>query len=158
MFAFPRGENGEDMSDHASFMSVAYEEALKSYNQGGLPIGSILVRAGAIVAKGHNQRVQKSDPIAHGEMDCLRNAGRQSSYRDTIIYTTLSPCMMCAGTVVQFKVPVVVIGDSINFSGNKDFLINYGVRVVDLNDARCIELMSRFMREQPALWNEDIAE
>jgi cytosine/creatinine deaminase len=145
------------MSDHTSFMAVAYQEALTSYQQGGLPIGSVLVRNGAIVAKGHNQRVQKSDPIAHGEMDCLRNAGRQHSYRDTVVYTTLSPCMMCAGTIVQFKIPVVVIGDSVNFSGNKEFLLGRGVRVVDLNDTRCIELMERFMREKPELWNEDIA-
>jgi cytosine/creatinine deaminase len=146
------------MDAHARFIAIAYEEALKSYNQGGLPIGSVLVRAGEVVGKGHNQRVQNSDPIAHGEMDCLRNAGRQRTYRDTIIYTTLSPCMMCTGTIIQFKIPTVVIGESVNFPGNKGLLQSRGVTVIDLNDARCIELMARFIREKPTLWNEDIAE
>ena len=146
------------MDAHARFIAVAYEEALKSYNEGGLPIGSVLVRDGAIIGKGHNQRVQKSDPIAHGEMDCLRNAGRQRAYADTIIYTTLSPCMMCTGTIIQFKIPTVVIGEAVNFPGNKELLQSRGVEVIDLNDARCIELMARFIREKPTLWNEDIAE
>jgi creatinine deaminase len=146
------------MDAHARFIAVAYEEALKSYNEGGLPIGSVLVRDGAIIGKGHNQRVQKSDPIAHGEMDCLRNAGRQRTYADTIIYTTLSPCMMCTGTIIQFKIPTVVIGEAVNFPGNKELLQSRGVEVIDLNDARCIELMARFIREKPTLWNEDIAE
>ncbi len=146
------------MSDHTRFLALAYDEALKSYNEGGLPIGSVLVRRGEVIGRGHNQRVQRSDPIAHGEMDCLRNAGRQRSYRDTAIYTTLSPCMMCTGTIIQFKIPAVVIGESVNFPGNKDLLISQGVVVFDLNDARCIELMARFIREKPELWNEDIAE
>jgi len=146
------------MNDHARFMDIAYDQALKSYREGGLPIGSILVRNGEVVGSGHNRRVQQSDPIAHGEMDCLRNAGRQRGYRDTVIYTTLSPCMMCSGTLVQFKIPKVVIGESVNFPGNKGFLASRGIDVVDLNDARCIDLMARFIREKPDLWNEDIAE
>ena len=146
------------MEEHGRFMSLAYDEALKSYKEGGLPIGSILVRGGDIIARGHNQRVQRADPIAHGEMDCLRSAGRQRSYTDTVIYTTLSPCMMCTGTIIQFKIPTVVIGESINFPGNKDLLESRGVKVIDLNDAQCIDLMARFIREKPALWNEDIAE
>jgi creatinine deaminase len=146
------------MDTHAGFIAVAYEEALASYHAGGLPIGSVLVRNGEIIGRGHNQRVQKSDPIAHGEMDCLRQAGRQRSYRDTVIYTTLSPCMMCTGTIIQFKIPTVVIGESVNFPGNKDLLQSRGVTVIDLNDARCIDLMARFIREKPQLWNEDIAE
>jgi creatinine deaminase len=146
------------MDAHARFIAIAYDEALKSYNEGGLPIGSVLVRNGEIIGRGHNQRVQNSDPIAHGEMDCLRNAGRQRTYTDTVIYTTLSPCMMCTGTIIQFKIPTVIIGESVNFPGNKDVLQNRGVTVVDLNDARCIELMARFIREKPTLWNEDIAE
>jgi len=146
------------MDTHAQFIAAAYDEALASYRTGGLPIGSVLVRDGAIIGRGHNQRVQKSDPIAHGEMDCLLNAGRQRSYRDTVIYTTLSPCMMCTGTIIQFKIPTVVIGESVNFPGNKDFLQSRGVTVVDLADARCIDLMARFIREKPQLWNEDIAE
>ena len=146
------------MDPHAQFLAAAYDEALASYNAGGLPIGSVLVRNGEIVGRGHNQRVQKSDPIAHGEMDCLRNAGRQRSYRDTVIYTTLSPCMMCTGTIIQFKIPTVVIGESVNFAGNKDLLQSRGVTVIDLHDGRCIDLMARFIREKPELWNEDIAE
>jgi cytosine deaminase len=146
------------MVDHAHYMSLAYAEALKSYNEGGLPIGSVLVRNGTVVGRGHNQRVQRSDPIAHGEMDCLRNAGRQQTYRDTVIYTTLAPCKMCTGTILQFKIPTVVIGEAINFVGNKDMLRGHGVEVIDLNDGACIELMARFIREKPALWNEDIAE
>jgi cytosine/creatinine deaminase len=146
------------MSDHARFLALAYDEALASYNEGGLPIGSVLVRGGDVIGRGHNQRVQHSDPIAHGEMDCLRNAGRQRTYRDTVIYTTLSPCMMCTGTIIQFKIPTVVIGESVNFPGNKDVLAQHGVAVIDLADARCIELMARFIREKPQLWNEDIAE
>jgi creatinine deaminase len=146
------------MDTHAQFIAIAYEEALASYNAGGLPIGSVLVRNGGVVGRGHNQRVQKSNPIAHGEMDCLRNAGRQRSYRDTVIYTTLSPCMMCTGTIIQFKIPTVVIGESVNFAGNKDFLQSRGITVIDLNDTRCIELMAKFIQEKPQLWNEDIAE
>jgi creatinine deaminase len=146
------------MNDHGRFMALAYDEALKSYREGGLPIGAVLVREGSVISTGHNQRVQKSDPIAHGEMDCLRNAGRQRNYENTVIYTTLSPCMMCSGTIVQFKIPKVVIGESVNFAGNKDFLAGRGIEVVDLDDARCIDLMGRFIRENPDLWNEDIAE
>jgi len=144
--------------EHLEFMRRAYGEALRSFEMGGVPVGSVLVRAGQVVGAGHNQRVQKSDPIAHGEMDCLRNAGRLRSYRDTVIYTTLAPCMMCTGTIIQFKIPTVVIGESVNFPGNKDLLRDHGVEVIDLEDRGCIELMARFIRERPELWNEDIAE
>ncbi|MEA2880744.1 MAG: cytosine/creatinine deaminase [Hyphomicrobiales bacterium] len=146
------------MTEHQNFLSIAYECALESYKEGGLPIGAVLVRNNTVIARGHNQRVQKSDPIAHGEMDCLRVAGRQRSYRDTVLYTTLAPCMMCTGTIIQFKIPKVVIGESVNFPGNKALLIERGVEVVDLNDARCIALMEKFIREKPELWNEDIAD
>jgi cytosine/creatinine deaminase len=146
------------MNDDARFMSYAYDEAVKSYVEGGLPIGSVLVRNGEVISRGHNQRVQKSDPIAHGEMDCLRNAGRQRTYRDTTIYTTLSPCMMCTGTILQFKIPRVIIGESVNFLGNKQLLGSRGVEVIDLNEPRCIELMARFIKQRPELWNEDISE
>ncbi|MEQ8934456.1 MAG: nucleoside deaminase, partial [Amphiplicatus sp.] len=103
-------------------------------------------------------RVQKGDPIAHGEMDCLRKAGRQKTYRDTTLYTSLSPCMMCSGTIVQFKIPRIVINDTVNFGGNEKFLRSRGVEVIDLAHADSIELMARFIRENPALWNEDIME
>lgn len=146
------------MTDHAFFMAKAYDQALASYQSGGVPVGSVLVRGDEIIAEGHNQRVQKSDPIAHGEMDCLRKAGRQRSYRDTVIYTTLSPCIMCTGTILLFKIPTVVIGECLNFGGNERLLRDRGVDVIELNDQRCIDLMARFIRERPELWNEDIAE
>jgi cytosine deaminase len=139
-------------------LTRAYELALKSYREGGCPIGSVLARGGEVLGEGHNQRVQKGDPIAHGEMDALRDAGRQASYAGTTLYTSLSPCMMCAGTIVQFGIPRVVIGENVNFGGNEDFLRSRGVAVEIVGDQRCIELMRRFIAEQPALWNEDIGE
>ena len=102
--------------------------------------------------------MQEGDPTAHGEMDCLRRAGRQTSYRDTVLYTTLSPCMMCSGTIVQFKIPRVVIGENVNFGGNEAFLKSQGIDVVLLNDPDCIEMMKKFIETHPVLWNEDIAE
>ncbi|KIC42590.1 cytosine deaminase [Ruegeria sp. ANG-R] len=139
-------------------LRVAYDEAKAGFDEGGCPIGSVLARHGEIVAQGRNQRVQRGDPIAHGEMDALRKAGRQKTYRDTVLYTSLSPCMMCAGTIVQFGIPRVVIGDVQNFGGNEEFLRKRGVDVVIANDADCIALMKRFIEEKPALWAEDIAE
>lgn len=140
------------------FVTRAFELALKSYEEGGCPIGSVLVRDRKVLGEGHNQRVQHGDPIAHGEMDALRNAGRQPHYRGTTLYTSLSPCMMCAGTIVQFGIPHVVIAENRNFGGNEQFLRERGVQVDIIDDARCIELMARFIAEKPALWNEDIAE
>jgi len=144
--------------DDRYFMKLALEEALASYRQGGLPIGSVLARNGRAIGRGHNQRVQKESAILHGEMDCLSNAGRQSTYRDTILYTTLSPCMMCSGTIIQFSVPKVVIGENYNFGGNEDFLRSRGVDVVILNDSECLDLMRRFIHERPELWAEDIGQ
>lgn len=147
----------------AKWMERAFQQAQASYDQGGLPIGSVLVRHLAsgedeLLGEGHNQRIQEGDPIAHGEMDCLRKAGRQRSYRGTTIYTTLSPCMMCTGTIVQFGIPRVVIGENRNFGGNEDFLRGKGIEVVIMDDEKCIELMGRFIRERPEVWNEDIGE
>lgn len=145
------------MSDqHTQFMDEAYRLARKSFDEGGLPIGAVLVRGGEIIGRGHNQRVQAGDPIAHGEMDCFRQAGRQRTYKDTVLYTTLSPCMMCSGTVVQFGIPRVVIGENRNFGGNEDFLRERGVEVEILDHPGCIELMERLIAEKPELWNEDI--
>ncbi|NSY38517.1 nucleoside deaminase [Leisingera sp. ANG59] len=144
--------------DDRRLLRLAYEEAKAGFDEGGCPIGSVLARAGQAVAQGRNQRVQKGDPIAHGEMDALRKAGRQKSYRDTVLYTSLSPCMMCSGTIVQFGIPRVVIGDTQNFGGNEAFLRKHGVEVVIADDPDCIALMERFIREQPDLWSEDIAE
>ncbi len=145
------------MTSDSHFMSAAFEQAQKSYDEGGLPIGAVMVENDVVIAAGHNRRVQDGDPIAHGEMDCLRRAGRRARYHGVTMYTTLSPCMMCAGTIVQFGVPRVVIGEATNFAGNIEFLQSHGVEVTLLNDAACIELMSRFIRERPELWDEDIA-
>jgi cytosine deaminase len=140
-------------------MRRAYEQALKSYNEGGCPIGSVLADiSGNILGEGHNMRVQKANPILHGEMSAIQNAGRQKSYRNTVLYTTLSPCMMCSGTMVQLKIPHVVIGENKNFGGNEEFLKGRGVKVTLLEDRECIALMEKFIREKPELWFEDIAE
>ncbi|NOD46094.1 MULTISPECIES: nucleoside deaminase [unclassified Ruegeria] len=139
-------------------LRIAFDEAKAGYDEGGCPIGSVLARGGEVVARGRNQRVQGGDPIAHGEMDALRKAGRQKTYRDTVLYTSLSPCMMCSGTIVQFGIPRVVIGDTKNFGGNEDFLRERGVEVVIADDPDCIALMQRFIEEKPELWAEDIAE
>jgi creatinine deaminase len=138
-------------------LGIAYEQALKSYHEGGLPIGAVMVEHGVVIAQGHNRRVQHGDPTAHGEMDCLRRAGRRSRYDTITMYTTLSPCMMCAGTIVQFGIRRVVIGEDRNFAGNVEFLRDRGVEVVVVNDGECIDLMARFIRERPDLWDEDIA-
>lgn len=142
----------------AQFLDAAYAEAQKGLAAGGIPIGSVLVRDGEIIGRGHNQRVQKDDPILHGEMDCMRNAGRQKSYKDTVIYTTLSPCMMCTGTIIQFGVPRVVVGESRTFKGFQDVLSMAGIDVVDMEDERCIKMMTDFIEAKPELWNEDIGE
>jgi creatinine deaminase len=135
-----------------------YGLALKGYEEGGVPVGALLARGGEVVAEGWNRRVQLGDPIAHGEMDCLRRAGRQRSYRDTILYTSLSPCMMCSGTIVQFGIPALVILENRNFGGNEDFLRAQGVAIAIVDDPRSIDLMARFIAEKPDLWNEDIGE
>ncbi len=140
------------------FLRLAYDEALAGYKEGGCPIGSVLAEGDRLISQGRNQRVQQGDPIAHGEMDCLRKAGRQRSYRKMTLYTSLSPCMMCTGTIIQFGIPRVVVGEAANFAGNPDILRSRGVEVIVVDDAACIDLMARFIREQPALWNEDIAE
>jgi cytosine deaminase len=139
------------------FMEAAYRQAEKSYDEGGLPIGAVLVEDGRIVASGHNRRVQDGDPTAHGEMSCLRAAGRRSRYDTTTLYTTLSPCMMCSGTVLQFGIPRVVVGEAVNFPGNPEFLRQHGVEVEIVDHQPCIDLMARFIRERPELWDEDIA-
>ena len=140
------------------FMQIAIQEAKEGEAEGGIPIGSVLVKNGKIIAKGRNKRVQEENPILHGEMDCLNNAGRIGSYKNTIIYSTLMPCYMCAGTIVQFKIPKVIVGESQTFSGAREFLENHGVEVIDLNNKDCIEMMTAFINEKPELWNEDIGE
>ncbi|MCG2621010.1 nucleoside deaminase [Arthrobacter sp. I2-34] len=137
---------------------AAFQAAQKSLREGGIPIGAALVRDGSIVATGHNERVQRGDPIAHGEMAALRAAGRQRTYRDTTLYSTLAPCAMCTGTIIQFKIPRVVVGEAETFPGEFDLLRSRGVEVTVLHDARCIEMMRSFQQEHPQLWAEDIAE
>ncbi|WP_400767996.1 nucleoside deaminase [Methylosinus sporium] len=139
-------------------MDEAFRLAKKSFDEGGLPIGSVLAEGTRILGRGHNRRVQQGDPILHGEMDCLRDAGRRASYRETTLYTTLSPCMMCAGTIVQFKIPRVIVGENRNFGGNEQFLRDHGVEVILLDDTRCRELMRNYIEANPSVWNEDIAE
>ena len=148
----------EATPEDRTFMALALEEARVGYDEGGVPVGAVMVSDGAVLASGHNRRVQEGDPIAHGEMDCLRRAGRRPHYQDVTLYTTLSPCMMCTGTILQFGIPRVVIGEQENFPGNPEFLAERGVDVVLLDDADCIALMRRFIEEKPGLWNEDIAE
>ena len=140
------------------FLRIAFQQAQDGFGEGGCPIGSVLARGETLIAQGRNQRVQRGDPIAHGEMDCLRKAGRQKSYRGMTLYTSLSPCMMCSGTIIQFGIQRVVVGENENFGGNEDFLRARGVEVIVANDADCIALMARFIREKPDLWAEDIAE
>lgn len=147
----------------SSFLADAIEEARQGLREGGLPIGAVLVRDGQIIARGRNRRVQDGNPMAHAEIDCLISAGRQKSYRDTVLYSTLMPCFLCSGAVVQFAIPKIVIGEAINFPGGRgpggyssQFLKAHGVSVVDMNDAECIEMMGKFIKEHPQLWNEDI--
>ncbi len=143
--------------DDRRYMRRAYELALKSYGEGGCPIGGVLVdnADGEILGEGHNTLVQEGNPIIHGEMAAMRDAGRMPSRRDTTLYTTLSPCMMCAGTIVQFKISRVVVGDTVNSKGNVEFLRQRGVDVVILNDEKCIALVKKFREEKPDLWMED---
>ncbi len=140
------------------FMQIAIKEAKQGLAEGGIPIGSVLVKDGKLIAKGHNKRVQEKNPILHGEMDCLNNAGRIGSYKNTVIYSTLMPCYMCAGTIVQFKIPKVIVGESKTFSGAREFMESHGVEVIDLNNTECISMMENFIAENPELWNEDIGE
>jgi cytosine deaminase len=140
------------------FLQAAIEQANKSLSEGGIPIGSVLVHNGQIIGRGHNCRVQTGSPIDHGEMNCLRNAGRlpASVYRECTLYTTLSPCPMCSGAVILYGIPRVVIGENRTFMGSEDYLRSQGVHLTIVQDAECIELMTTFIREKPELWNEDI--
>ena len=140
------------------FLRVAYDEAKAGFDEGGCPIGSSLAKDGQLIAQGRNQRVQAGDPIAHGEMDCLRKAGRQKSYKGMTLYTSSSPCMMCSGTIVQFGIQRIVVGENKNFGGNEAFLRSRGVEVILADDKDCEDLMQRFITEKPELWAEDIAE
>lgn len=145
-------------TDDATFMQLALEEAKKGFDEGGVPVGAVMVEGGEVIGRGRNRRVQDGNPVSHGETDCMKNAGRRPDYSNVTMYTTLSPCMMCAGTIIQFGIGRVVIGEDKNFPGNMEFLKSRGVDVTLLDDQDCKDLMARFIRERPELWYEDIAE
>lgn len=142
------------------FMKVAIEEAKKGLAEGGIPIGSVLVLDGEIIGRGHNRRVQKGSAVLHAEMDCLENAGRLSAvdYKRSILYSTLSPCDMCSGAVLLYKIPKVAIGENQTFRGPEDYLRSRGVELVLVDSRECKDLMEKFIQEKPELWNEDIGE
>lgn len=142
---------------HEPFIRAALEQAQLGYEEGGIPVGAVMVENGDIIGRGRNRRVQEGNPVSHGETDCMKNAGRRASYANVTLYTTLSPCMMCTGTILQFGIPRVVIGECKNFEGNIEFLREKGVEVILLNDADCTALMAKFIAEKPQLWFEDIA-
>ena len=142
------------------FMQAAIEEARAGLAEGGIPIGSVLVHEGKIIGRGHNRRIQRGSPTLHGEMDALENAGRLPArvYRESVIYTTLSPCSMCTGAILLYGIPHVIVGENQTFMGEEELLRSRGVSVAVLQDETCIELMTSFIRERPELWNEDIGE
>ena len=145
-----------DRPEDRAMMEVALREARASLEAGGVPVGAALAEGDRLVASGHNERVQHGDPIAHGEIACLRNAGRQRSYRDMTIYTTLSPCPMCTGAILLFQIPRVMVGEATTFAGDLDFLASHGVDVVLLDDERCTAVMREFQERYPEVWSEDI--
>ena len=140
------------------FLQAAIEEARQGRREGGIPIGSVLVHQGRIIGRGHNRRVQKGSPILHGEMDALENAGRQpaSVYRQSVLYTTLSPCSMCSGAILLYGIPKVIIGENTSFQGEEELLRSRGVAVEVVEDPVCVQLMEEFMAAEPLLWNEDV--
>jgi len=150
-----KSEQGRTMND---FMKLAVEEAKLGLREGGIPIGSVLVKDGRVIARGHNKRVQENDPILHAEIDCLRQAGRIGNYVGTTIYSTLMPCYLCAGAIVQFAIMKVIAGESENFSGARKFMEEHGIEVIDLNVDECKKLMRAFIQSNLRLWKEDIGE
>ena len=145
--------------DYSAMLDIAIAEARQSMAEGGIPIGAALFdRHGAVLGRGHNRRVQEDDPSVHGETDAFRKAGRQRSYRDTIMVTTLAPCWYCSGLVRQFNIGTVVVGESVNFRGGIDWLREHGVTVIDLESAECVALLADYIAANPQVWNEDIGE
>lgn len=140
------------------FMQAAIAEAERGAQEGGIPIGSVLVHQGRIIGRGHNRRVQRGSAVLHGEMDALENAGRQPAgvYRDSVLYTTLSPCSMCSGAILLYGIPTVIVGENHTFPGEETWLRSRGVNLQIVQDPRCIQLMTDFIRERPQLWHEDI--
>jgi creatinine deaminase len=147
------------VTDYHAMLEVALAEARAGFEEGGIPIGGALFDAsGALIGRGHNQRVQRDDPSAHGETEAFRNAGRRRSYRDTTMATTLAPCWYCSGLIRQFGIGTVVVGESRTFQGGVEWLRESGVQVVDLDSAECRELLTSFIEQHPEIWNEDIGE
>lgn len=147
---------GRAVAADDEMMERALQEARASLDGGGVPVGAVLAAGQQVIAAGHNERVQRGDPIAHGEIACLRNAGRRPSYRGTTLYTTLSPCQMCSGAVLLFQIPRVVVGEARTFKGDLGFLITRGVDIVLLDDERCVAVMQEFKARYPEVWSEDI--
>ena len=141
--------------DH-DMMALALHQARISLDAAGVPVGAVLAANGQVVAAGHNERVQRGDPVAHGEISCLRNAGRRPSYLGTTLYTTLSPCQMCTGAILLFQIPRVVVGEAQTFAGDLDFLVSRGVEIVLLEDPACVAVMAEFQQRYPQVWSEDI--
>lgn len=145
--------------NYQKLLDIAINEAKIGLSEGGIPIGAALFNSqGQLLGKGHNRRVQDSDPSVHGETDAFRNAGRQTSYKDKIMVTTLAPCLYCSGLILQFKIGTVIVGEAENFYGGIDWLKENGVNVMNLNSQECINLLKKFISENPKLWNEDIGE
>src|SRR5712675_798971 len=145
------------LPDFEQLLRIAIDEARQGLAEGGIPIGAALFdSAGTLLGRGHNRRIQDNDPSIHGETDAFRRAGRQRTYRDKIMVTTLAPCWYCSGLVRQFGIPTVVVGESANFRGGIDWLRENGIEVIDLHSAECIELLAAYIRANPAVWNEDI--
>ncbi len=143
--------------EYSAMLAVAIEEARTGLAEGGIPIGAALFdSAGRLIGRGHNRRVQEGDPSVHGETDAFRKAGRQKTYRDKVMVTTLAPCWYCSGLVRQFGIGTVVVGESVNFEGGVAWLRENGVRVIDLHSAECVDMLANFIREHPGVWNEDI--
>lgn len=146
-------------TDYQRMLQVAVGEARAGLAEGGIPIGAALfTRSGELLGAGHNRRIQENDPSVHGETDAFRKAGRQRSYRDKIMVTTLAPCWYCSGLVLQFRIGMVIVGESVNFAGGVDWLREKGVEVVDLASQECIDMLAEYIREHPEVWNEDIGE
>ncbi len=145
------------MNDDRALLQQALQEAKTCLREGGLPIGSVLAeRAGRIVARGHNLRVQSGDPTAHAETVCIRNAGRRRDWHELILVSTLSPCIMCTGTALLYRIPRVIVGENRNFLGAEDLFRTRGVELIVVDDPECIHMMAEFVRQHPDLWNEDI--
>jgi len=147
---------GSAVTGDDEMMALALQQARISLDAGGVPVGAVLAAGGQVVAAGHNERVQRGDPVAHGEISCLRNAGRRASYLDTTLYTTLSPCQLCTGAVLLFQIPRVVVGEAQTFAGDLDFLVSKGVEIVLLKDPACVAAMQEFQQRYPQVWSEDI--